>query len=490
MVTLNNFNEGNIVLGPETDMTDFAVLSNDPTGNLPSSFTICNSFFIKYITGRKVFVTVWQKDGRRSFLSFEINGIKNYKTFVERVHVFFNESESIFATSGLPITPHAWYHGCIAIDTIAGNRRVVINGFVIVDEVNDAIKNSLHILPKSLSGRITLYKTKHPGIFYQSRGTITNMNVFQTALSIDQMNEITNGSECGLEGNYLSWNRMEWNISGTVRKDTVEKGDLCQERASPMVLLTESFPIWEECMQFCPKLRGARSPVMRKFHQFMLLHKWILSAMINPKTKKNWPGIFGRAIWMSSNDMEEEGVWKDFYTGDLIEDTSKTLFGELNGGDKENCGFMIPTWNGWSDWLCELQPNAPVHCLCEHNHQMYLQLRGLCIVSFLDKYFVPSNKPGHGSTIFNGLRSTVIEYSEEDSVWTMTFHGKAIANTTAITDASRKSFLLGSHMWTITKDHKDCSVSGKPYTTILKLTGCGDGEFTCRDGQCIRDSFK
>ena len=41
MVTLNNFNEGNIVLGPETDMTDFATLSNDPTENLPS-FTTCN----------------------------------------------------------------------------------------------------------------------------------------------------------------------------------------------------------------------------------------------------------------------------------------------------------------------------------------------------------------------------------------------------------------------------------------------------------------
>ena len=72
----------------------------------------------------------------------------------------------------------------------------------------------------------------------------------------------------------------------------------------------------------------------------------------------------------------------------------------------------------------------------------------------------------------------------------MTFHGNAIANTTAVTDASRKSFLLGSHMWTITKDHKDCSVSGKPYTKILKLTGCVDGDFTCSDGQCIRDSFK
>ena len=142
METLDNFNEGNMVLGPETDMQDFATLSNDPTENLPASFTICSSFFMKYTTGRKCFVTLWQKGGRRSFLSFEINGSKNYKTFIERVHVHFNESESIYMTSGLPITPHSWYHGCIAIDAISGNRRVVINGFVIVDEVNNAIKNS------------------------------------------------------------------------------------------------------------------------------------------------------------------------------------------------------------------------------------------------------------------------------------------------------------------------------------------------------------
>ena len=48
------------------------------------------------------------------------------------------------------------------------------------------------------------------------------------------------------------------------------------------------------------------------------------------------------------------------------------------------------------------------------------------------------------------------------------------------------SYLLGKHNWTISNDDYECN-EGKPYTTMLKLTGCNpEGEFTCNDGQCIK----
>ena len=46
-------------------------------------------------------------------------------------------------------------------------------------------------------------------------------------------------------------------------------------------------------------------------------------------------------------------------------------------------------------------------------------------------------------------------------------------------------YLLGKHEWTISNDAFECS-EGKPYTTLLKLTGCKEDEFTCDDGQCIK----
>ena len=49
--------------------------------------------------------------------------------------------------------------------------------------------------------------------------------------------------------------------------------------------------------------------------------------------------------------------------------------------------------------------------------------------------------------------------------------------------ASRASFTLGKHNWTIIGD-SGCN-EGKPYNTELKMSGCQKGHFTCNDGQCV-----
>merc|ERR1712012_1483954 len=40
-------------------------------------------------------------------------------------------------------------------------------------------------------------------------------------------------------------------------------------------------------------------------------------------------------------------------------------------------------------------------------------------------------------------------------------------------------------MWTISNDAFECN-EGQTYSTMLKLTGCAEDEFTCSDGQCIK----
>ena len=68
-------------------------------------------------------------------------------------------------------------------------------------------------------------------------------------------------------------------------------------------------------------------------------------------------------------------------------------------------------------------------------------------------------------------------------MWNLTVVGMK-EKTAATTDASYGSFLLGSNVWTIVDDSKSC-YKGKPYSALLKLTGCKEGQFTCQDGQCI-----
>ena len=56
---------------------------------------------------------------------------------------------------------------------------------------------------------------------------------------------------------------------------------------------------------------------------------------------------------------------------------------------------------------------------------------------------------------------------------------------TAVSDATKVSYVIGKHEWTVSNDVFLCH-KGQPYTTHLKLSGCNpEGEFTCDDGQCV-----
>ena len=116
---------------------------------------------------------------------------------------------------------------------------------------------------------------------------------------------------------------------------------------------------------------------------------------------------------------------------------------------------------------------------------MYLRLRGLCPDSNIDQVYVPRNKPKSNKLELIGFKNSIIEHAGADVGWKLTVKG-LLQNTTAITESPLDSFVLGTHQWNIEDDNVECSKKGEPYTRVLKLTGCREGEFTCADGQCIR----
>ena len=54
----------------------------------------------------------------------------------------------------------------------------------------------------------------------------------------------------------------------------------------------------------------------------------------------------------------------------------------------------------------------------------------------------------------------------------------------ATSAADKNSLLIGSHEWKVENDSKTCPGAGS-YSTVLKLTGCSEEEFTCDDGSCV-----
>ena len=110
-------------------------------------------------------------------------------------------------------------------------------------------------------------------------------------------------------------------------------------------------------------------------------------------------------------------------------------------------------------------------------------MRGLCEESNIDTYYTPKNKEKEGQTVFYGLAGTIIEYHQEDLLWHMSVLGSE-ENTTATSNSSMHSFLLGSSEWTVYNDYNGCN-QGKPYKIQLKLSGCQEDQFTCNNGECI-----
>jgi hypothetical protein len=71
-------------------------------------------------------------------------------------------------------------------------------------------------------------------------------------------------------------------------------------------------------------------------------------------------------------------------------------------------------------------------------------------------------------------------FDEDMSIWKATHEGKP--DFLATSQSTKDSLLLGPQTWTI--HSKSCSIL-QTYTLTLKLTGCGDDEFTCSDGTCV-----
>ena len=85
-------------------------------------------------------------------------------------------------------------------------------------------------------------------------------------------------------------------------------------------------------------------------------------------------------------------MWTNHYTG-LEVDLS---VGENVDSGTGNCGIMIAYDAGWKNFYCKTTGVPPIGCACQHPVEMYLQLRGLCPDSNIDRFYVPRNDATSG----------------------------------------------------------------------------------------------
>ena len=104
-------------------------------------------------------------------------------------------------------------------------------------------------------------------ITFQKSNKVTNLNVFSSALPVQRMQKYTNGDDgCGEDGDYLSWNEMQWNLHGDAKIEHIDVEEACNEQS--LSLYPAGFPEMESCMHFCENLGGSRVPPVNTLLQW------------------------------------------------------------------------------------------------------------------------------------------------------------------------------------------------------------------------------
>jgi hypothetical protein len=390
------------------------------------------------------------------------------------------------------------------MDLESGRLRLVVDGRLLEDKVHKkAVKNDWR--PYNLSVELGAKKT------VESTGRITDLNVFSSPLPTDQMVGMTTGGgeECGAPGDYLSWAEAEWELHSMARLETVPASEGPCRLESKLQVYTESFPWHHQCVQHCQKLgKHGRSPPVgtgQEWRNFTAeLNRLNISALPNLWLSAT-EGDVGQSLASPAHwpgDVQaEEGLWRDFYSAEKLQNSTKPWYGSPNRvGTDSNCLIMVPKRpfsNSWVEWAC-LSYNKG--CPCQHEQGPLLTLRGLCAANPLDYIYRPKQPPARPADLFFlGKLHTRIQHI--DGQWRLT---DAKHRLTGVSSATKLSYLLGNHQWTI---HNDTACnkteqrvqtgqnlttglytysSWHSYTTQLKLTGCSQtGEFTCDDGQCV-----
>ena len=448
------------------DISNYAELKHNPRASLPSSFTICVSVLAttqhSAPGGGPILFSLLGNDEKQWF-SAKISQIGD---FVGRKFKYPGANQFVNHDT-VPVFPNEWVRSCIALNITSGFVQWVARGDLVDNRTFAGIAESKSI-PKDLKGKLIL------GVFYdhsqqwcQQSNKVTNLHIFASALSVMKMKEYTKGEDgCGEDGDYLSWKDMQWNLHGDSKVEHVDTDAVCDVQS--LSLFPAHFPGMESCMHFCENLGGSRVPPVTTFLQW----ERVLTLMARKQ--------IGKPVWLPISDKQNEAEWRDFYNHQVLNYTLPWVKNEPNGGTSENCASARMSQDGgWLDFGCFR--DKPL-CLCERDPSFYLELRGLCDSSTIDKYFRPMNNVSDFATLhLVGLQKSTIEFNRKSNNWKLSMVGSKVAG---VSNAPHHTFLLGKHEWLFSGD-PGCRVKSEENLRYLKLTGCAKGNFTCNDGQCV-----
>ena len=157
LVYYSNFKFETVIYGPEDAIVDYITLADDPKENLPESYTICSSVFVKFATSDMAILQMLKQDGTPWYRLALFSSRDLDKMSETLVLWTVNPITGVFevqyhTSSHVPIVPNSWYHICMGLDTVSGLLRIVVNGNVVVNVEREYFKNTIDIKPDTVEG--------------------------------------------------------------------------------------------------------------------------------------------------------------------------------------------------------------------------------------------------------------------------------------------------------------------------------------------------
>jgi hypothetical protein len=275
-----------------------------------------------------------------------------------------------------------------------------------------------------------------------------------------------NKTRCGDVGDLLPWKSQYWFVengfSGQAKMKIIDE-DVCEKKASPIIINIPLTPTYPEAVTICKLLGDGNITAYTNSIEW----KQALQKAISQ---------IGAVTFMWISLIRINGSFVTYHTrepvnGDLWRPGSPTK--------KFDCVFCQET--GCADRSCREKGKANFQCIFERMPILFL--RGLCSETKLSTMYYPANKIQQ--FVWVGLDGTYISYNMSSNVWIARMKGQ---NTKATIEASFKSLLLGTHTWMVHNDH-GC-FPGPPRLVRLNLSYCPSTKFNCGDGGCINLDMK
>ena len=464
------------------EIEDFATLSEDSIGNLPSSFTICSSVFFANNINGFTFFQLLSAAGEPWFNMLDDSSTKeryhSAQTITNRVYI---KGHNTFK----PFMFNTWHHLCTGVDLVTGDYACVQKGNILKETVYKEFKNTTSYNPGTLKGNLLLGLSGYQDLG-ENAVKVGNLNVYSRKLEISEMQSITNGTRCGEDGDYLAWSTSKWKIEGQTKVLEVKKSELCNQDTS--VRFIHGRQTNEELRRTCKKLGNSHMHLPlnpeHSLEVFQFFKDTVLE-LVDGKWKAH-PGECGGYHIAAYDTMETdlmEGTWINQNTNQPME-FFEWIPGQPNSF-AQRCATQQPTLDfplgsTWYDTGC-----GDRYCVvCENKERPIMEIRGLCEESKMRRLFTPNNEGEKGYLGYTGYSRCNIFYNTTTFEWMMLSLGEEERWSWATSKATRESALLGTHDWIIFNETRTCSGEFELHTR-LSFSSCNSTEFSCDNGICV-----